>query len=179
VDALNPNYSSVEGVLFDKSQATILEYPGGRTGSYQVPDTVRLIGEEAFYFCTNLAGVYFSGNAPGNSSNAILNADKWTVYYMPGTTGWSTIFGGPPTAPWVLPQPVILTTAPNCDIQNDPFGFTISWATNGSVVVEACTNLANPTWSPVGTNTLTEGTSYFSNPKWTNYPGRFYRVRSQ
>ena len=51
-------------------------------------------------------------------------------------------------------------------------------ATNLSVVVEACTNLANPIWSPVGTNTLTGGSSYFSDSQWTNYPGRFYRFRS-
>jgi hypothetical protein len=45
-------------------------------------------------------------------------------------------------------------------------------------VVDACTNLANPGWSPVRTNTLTGGWCYFSDPQWTNYPGRFYRLRS-
>ncbi len=45
------------------------------------------------------------------------------------------------------------------------------------VVVDACDTLANPIWSPVATNTLTDGTSYFSDPYWTNYPSRFYRFR--
>jgi hypothetical protein len=45
-------------------------------------------------------------------------------------------------------------------------------------VVEACTNLSNPVWQPVQTNTFTAGTAYFSDPQWTNYPGRFYRLRS-
>ena len=27
-------------------------------------------------------------------------ADKATVYYLPGTTGWGKEFGGQPTAPW-------------------------------------------------------------------------------
>jgi hypothetical protein len=40
------------------------------------------------------------------------------------------------------------------------------------------TNLANPTWYPLQTNTLTGGSFYFSDPQWTNYPGRFYRIRS-
>jgi hypothetical protein len=31
---------------------------------------------------------------------------------------------------------------------------------------------------PVITNTLVNGTNYFSDPQWTNYPGRFYRLRS-
>jgi hypothetical protein len=45
-------------------------------------------------------------------------------------------------------------------------------------VVEASTDLINPTWSPVNTNTLTDGSSYFSDPDWTNYATRFYRLRS-
>ena len=47
-----------------------------------------------------------------------------------------------------------------------------------TVVVEACTNLANPAWHPIGTNTLISGSAYFSDPQWTNYPARFYRLRS-
>ena len=58
------------------------------------------------------------------------------------------------------------------------FGFIISWATNADIVIEASANPANPDWSPVGTNTLTDGSSYFSDPDWTNYPTRFYRLRS-
>jgi hypothetical protein len=46
-----------------------------------------------------------------------------------------------------------------------------------SVGVDACTNLANPTWSPLATTTLTSGSAYFSDPQWTNYPARFYRLR--
>jgi hypothetical protein len=46
------------------------------------------------------------------------------------------------------------------------------------IVVEACTNLANHAWSPVMTNKLTGGSSYFSDPQWTNYPARFYSLRS-
>jgi len=49
------------------------------------------------------------------------------------------------------------------------FGFNIT-GTSGLVIVveEPCTNLADPIWSPVGTNTLTSGLSYFSDPQWTN-----------
>jgi hypothetical protein len=47
-----------------------------------------------------------------------------------------------------------------------------------TVVVEACTDPGNPIWLPVATNTLTGGSSYFSDPQWTHYPGRFYRLQS-
>jgi hypothetical protein len=45
-------------------------------------------------------------------------------------------------------------------------------------VVEACTNLGNPIWYPLAANTLTGGSYYFNDTQWTNYPARFYRLRS-
>ncbi len=42
---------------------------------------------------------------------------------------------------------------------------------------KASTNLANPVWTPLASNTLTSGSAYFSDPQRTNYPSRFYRLR--
>ncbi len=47
VDAANPAYSSMNGVLFDKTQATLLEFPGGLGGSYTIPNSVTSIGTNA------------------------------------------------------------------------------------------------------------------------------------
>jgi hypothetical protein len=183
VDTLNPVYSSVNGVLFNKSQTTLIQCPAGKGGSYTVPNSVNYVGDDAFYNCTNLIGIYFQGNAPnignevfGHGENVAFNA---IVYYLPGTTGWGTFaqLTGRPTALWYLPNPLILNNGTSFGVQTNGFGFIISWATNLSVVVEACTNLANPIWSPVGTNTLTGGSSYFSDCQWTNYPVRCYRLR--
>ena len=78
----------------------------------------------------------------------------------------------------MLPNPLILKNGPGFGVQTGGFSFTISWATNIPVVVEACTDLANPVWTSIATNSLTGGASCFSDPQWTNYPGRFYRLRS-
>ena len=202
MDALNSVYSSVDGVLFNKSQTTLIQCPGGKAGSYTIPNSVTSIGDSAFIDCTSLTnvtipnsvtsigdwafdgctsltGVYFQGNAPSVGSDVFYNANTATVYYLPGTTGWALRrlavvrprYGS-------LPNPLILNNGPSFGVQTNGFGFIISWATNIPVVVEACTNLANPIWSPVSTNTLTGGSSYFSDPQWTNYPARFYRLRS-
>jgi len=45
-------------------------------------------------------------------------------------------------------------------------------------VVEACTNLANASWVPLQSLNLTNGSFYFTDPDWTNYPARSYRIRS-
>jgi len=50
VDALNSCYSSVDGVLFNKSQTTLIQCPGGKGGSYSIPDSVTTIGNYAFCF---------------------------------------------------------------------------------------------------------------------------------
>jgi len=105
-------------------------------------------------------------------------ANQASVYYLPGTTGWGATFAGRPTALWVLPYPLILNNGSSFGVQTNGFSFVISWATNLSVVVEACTNLVNPIWSRVGTNPLAGGSSYFSDPQWTNHPTRFYRLVS-
>jgi hypothetical protein len=123
--------------------------------------------------------VYFQGDAPKPGELVFLGNYLATIYYIPGTTGWDATFGGRPTAPWPLPNPLILNNDPGFGVLTNGFGFRISWATNVPVIVEACTTLGSQTWSPVSTNTFTAGLSYFSDPDWTNYPSRFYRIRSQ
>jgi hypothetical protein len=148
VDALNPAYSSVEGVLFNKTQTKLVQYPLGLAAasytipngvtsvedgafafcqsltnitfpssvtflgnrafydcgslrSITIPDGVTSIGDWAFAECISLAGVYFEGNAPSlGGANVFPDDNHATVYYLPGTTGWGTTFGGLPTALW-------------------------------------------------------------------------------
>ena len=46
------------------------------------------------------------------------------------------------------------------------------------VVVEASTNLDDPIWVPLQTNSLPADSFYFSDAQWTSHPTRFYRLRS-
>ena len=57
VDAGNNDYSSVDGVLFNKDQTTLVEYPGGKQGGYTIPGSVATIGEFSFWGCSNLSEV--------------------------------------------------------------------------------------------------------------------------
>ena len=58
------------------------------------------------------------------------------------------------------------------------FGFNINWNSGQVVVVDANTNLNTTNWLPIATNTLVGGPWYFIDSKWTNFIGRFYRIRS-
>jgi hypothetical protein len=264
VDSLNDFYSSADGILFNKDQTSLLQYPPGKAGSsYAVPDTVSRIGYGAFfscaaltnisipnsvtelgsfafgfsglinltipesvitlgpylfywcrslesvtvpssvtlipsgafffctaltsitlpetissmegavfYYCYNLRAVHFRGAAPSFGGDTF--SSDCIVYYLPGTTGWTAQFAGRPTAVWL---PRADTDPATFGIHANQFGFTINWARGMSVVVEACTNLHNPEWSPIETNTLATDSYPFTDYNWTSYPARFYRVR--
>ena len=137
VDPINSVYCSVNGVLFDKSQRTLIQYPVGKAGtSYTVPASVTSIGEAtfdgctnltgvtipasvtnigsyAFMWCTSLTGVYFQGNAPSvTNETTVFFPDPTTVYYLPCATGWGTAFDGRPTALWTgYPNVTVTVTA--------------------------------------------------------------------
>jgi len=44
----NANYSSEDGILFNKDRTTLIFYPGGKQGVYTIPNGVTTIGNSAF-----------------------------------------------------------------------------------------------------------------------------------
>jgi hypothetical protein len=141
-----------------------------------IGSSVTNIEDSAFFYCTNLTGIYFQGNAPTptNDTSVFSYDTNATVYYLPGTAGWGSTFDGLPTVLW---NPQAQNDA-SFGVQNNQFGFNITGTTNIPIVVEATTDLTQPSWTPLLTGTVTNGSIYFSDPQWTNYPSRFYRISS-
>jgi hypothetical protein len=157
-----------------------------------IENGVDSIGNFAFYACTQLTSVtipssvtnvwgnafedtkvnsfYFTGNAPASNPFAYTHFFVATVYYLPGTTGWGSYFAYLP----VMWNPQIQMEGASFGVLNNRFGFNITGTNNFVVVVETCTNLARPVWTILQTVTLTNGSYYFSDPEWTNYPSRYY-----
>ena len=58
VNENNKNFSSQDGILFNKDKTTIIQYPSNKSGeSYVIPDSVTQIGNIAFEGCFNLKEV--------------------------------------------------------------------------------------------------------------------------
>lgn len=76
VDANNPNYSSTDGVLFNKDQSTLLHCPSSKKGTYTVPPTVTTIDYMAFNYCRELTSVFIPASVTSidtNTTNSIYN----------------------------------------------------------------------------------------------------------
>jgi hypothetical protein len=118
--------------------------------------------------------VFFLGDAPAMSWDVFFGDSNAVAYYLPGTTGWGSTLEEIPAILW---NPQFQTHGPTFGMRTNQFGFMVTGSSNLVVVVEACTDLANPNWVPLSTNALRVGAFYFSNPDGMNFPSRFYRLR--
>ena len=74
VDSANPNFQSIDGVLFSKDGKTLLTYPAGKSKTnYVIPDSVTGIGDEAFSKCSFLASVTISDSVMRIGKDAFEN----------------------------------------------------------------------------------------------------------
>ncbi|MCL2086524.1 MAG: leucine-rich repeat protein [Oscillospiraceae bacterium] len=69
----NPNYKSIDGVVFNKNANTLLIYPPGRAGTYKIPDSVLTVGMNAFIGCENITAVIIPEGVTTIESAAFLN----------------------------------------------------------------------------------------------------------
>ena len=86
VDNGNPNYSSVDGVLYNKNKTTLIQCPISKTGSFSIPSSVSKIGTRAFYYCRGLTSI----DIP-SSVSIFENGDVWNCGAFYACSGLTTI----------------------------------------------------------------------------------------
>jgi len=204
VDAANPVYSSLDGVLFNKAQTTLLIFPPGRGGSYVIPNSVTNTGVSAFANCTSLTNVTIPNSVSRIGFEAFMTCTKVTNFTFLGhapvlvpyptnslSGRWFSDVGAGAkayyycgTTGWGATYgglPTVMLCAPqmapgSAGMKPGGFGFTLTSLTNQTIVVEASTNLAN--WQPIWTNPPPGASTEFVDPEWLNHSNRFYRARS-
>ena len=92
------NCSALKGIGIPDGVTSIGNSAFAASGlsSVTIPASVATIGTNAFSDCASLGGVYFLGNAPSVDTTAFSGDNNATIYYLPGTTGWSSPFAGYP-----------------------------------------------------------------------------------
>jgi len=109
VNAANSNYSSFDGVMFNKDKTTIVCYPAGKQGGYTIPGSVTTIGIEAFGDCKGLTSVaipssvtsvgdgafeYCTGLTSLTIPNSVVSIGEWAFSSCSGLTA---IYANPTT----------------------------------------------------------------------------------
>ncbi len=78
VDTNNSAYSSLDGVLFDKNQTTLIQCPLRNCKSYVIPDSVTCVGDDAFHNCAWLTNITIG--------NIVTSIGSSTFYLCSGLT---------------------------------------------------------------------------------------------
>jgi len=136
-----------------------------------LPASLTVIETGAFDGADALQRLFFSGDAPSAAADALAGSTA-TVYYLPGTSGWSASFGGRQALLW---NPAAADDAA-FGFLDGLFGFTLTGTALIPVRVQATTNLRSAVWSSV-TNTAigAAGTVDVRDPESTAHAARFYR----
>lgn len=82
VEKNNANYSSKDGILYNKEQTELISCRGNRE-SVTIPESVKKIGEEAFYGCNSLRSI----SIPDSVLEIMQNAFEGTAYFT-DETNW-------------------------------------------------------------------------------------------
>ena len=83
VDENNSTYSSIDGVVFNKSQTELVLCPTGKQGAYTIPNSVKIIGEMAFSGCSGLTSVTIPDSVTGIRDWAFANCKNLTSITIP------------------------------------------------------------------------------------------------
>ena len=86
VDTNNPTYSSSpDGVMFNKTQTTLVVYPTGRSGPYVIPASVTGIANSAFESCYNLTAVTIPNGVTSIGGTAFAMCNSLTNVSIPAS----------------------------------------------------------------------------------------------
>ncbi len=85
VETTNPNYSTIEGVLFNKVQTTLIQCPISKSGSYIIPSTVTTVGNFAFSGYSALMSVTIPSSVTSIGSHAFTDCSGLMSVSIPSS----------------------------------------------------------------------------------------------
>ena len=83
VDINNFSYTSIDGVVYDKDLSTIIAFPSGRSGSFAIPETTTVIGEQAFCGCNKLTGIKMHDGITRIDNDAFKYCPNLSSFHIP------------------------------------------------------------------------------------------------
>lgn len=94
VDPDNPNYTSIDGVLYDKEVTQVITYPAGKQGPYNVPEGFEEVGNLQFQDCDGLTSVNIPASVTSIQPNAFTDCDNLTAINVdPDNPNYTSVDG--------------------------------------------------------------------------------------
>lgn len=93
VDIGNLNYSSQNGVLFDKNKTTLIQCPTLKTGNYIIPSTVTSLSWIPFESCKLLSSIAIPASLTAHISDYAFNGCSGLITVESGNPNYSGIGG--------------------------------------------------------------------------------------
>ena len=85
VDQSNSEFTSENGVLFNKEKTILIACPGGKQDEYKVPASVTGIGDCAFYECSNLTQIEIPASVTSIGNGAFVGCSSLTQIEIPSS----------------------------------------------------------------------------------------------
>lgn len=79
VDPANTQYSSVDGILFDKAQTRLILCPPTKAGAYTIPGTVSHVVSRAFHSCIELVRIEIPRSVTRLGTGVFINCPSLTA----------------------------------------------------------------------------------------------------
>ncbi len=120
VEVGNNNYTSVNGVLFNKGKTELICYPAGKTDkSYNIPNSVTSIGYSAFIDCTSITSITIPDSVTSIDSSAFGGCSSLKSITIPNSVtsiGYYAFYGCTSLTSVTIPKSVT-------DIDDWAFGY--------------------------------------------------------
>ena len=179
-DASNPNlYAHVDTRVYGTTSTDGLGWAG-----FFLADEIFLPGPtgmvitaqiRAWYNGNGVYSNYFQAQAAGQN---VGESNPVKVYLEVPLTAGTTMDGLQLFSVGVIPLGLQIA-ASGLGARSNAFSFNLTGPPGATVIIEATTNLADSDWSPLQTNVLLSQLMTFQDLLWTNYPQRYYRMRTQ
>lgn len=85
VDAANPNFSDMDGILYNKNKTTLIACPPGKQGIVTIPASVTSIGAAAFPSCRKLTTIAIPTSVTSIGELAFQGCDGLTSITIPNS----------------------------------------------------------------------------------------------